>query len=94
MAEALSNRQLREQYSRQIIQPTYALAEGFCYQWVAEGSVRPLDPALALRVVSATFLGVIMLQLIGDPVLDAHKAELPAVMADIILHGVKEVPND
>ena len=61
---------------------------------MADGSVRPLQPALALRVVSATFLGVLMLQLIGDPVLDAHQAELPEVMADIILHGVKVEPHD
>jgi AcrR family transcriptional regulator len=94
MAEALSNRELREQYSRQIIQPTYALAEGFFDQWVAEGTVRPVHPALALRVVSAMFLGVIMLQLIGDPVLDAHQAELPGLMADLVLNGLKEKSHD
>jgi AcrR family transcriptional regulator len=94
LAEALANRELRQAYSEQIIQPTYALAEGFFRQWVAEGSVRPLDPALALRVTSAMFLGVLMLQLIGDPVLDAHAAELPGLMADIILHGLKEDEHD
>jgi AcrR family transcriptional regulator len=94
LAEALANRELREQYSRQIIQPTYVLAEGFFRQWVADGSVRKVDPALALRVVSATFLGVLMLQLIGDPVLDARQDELPDVMADIILHGLKENENE
>ena len=47
---ALTNRELREQYSRQIIQPTYALAEGFFRQWVAEGTVRPVDPALLADV--------------------------------------------
>ena len=90
LAEALGNRELRQAYSEQIIQPTYALAEGFFQTWVAEGSVRPVDPALALRVTSAMFLGVLILQLIGDPVLDAHAAELPALMADIILHGLKK----
>jgi len=94
MAEALSNRELREQYSSQIIQPTYALAEGFFSQWVAEGTVRPVNSALALRVVSAVFLGVIMLQLMGDPVLEAHQAELPELMADLILHGLKENTHD
>ena len=94
LAEALTNRELREQYSRQIIQPTYALAEGFFRQWVADGTVRPMDPGLALRVISATFLGVIMLQLIGDPVLDAHQDELPGLMADIVLNGLKEKSHD
>src|SRR5260221_10547151 len=48
LAEALANRDLREQYSRQIIQPTYALAEGFFNQWVAEGTVRPVNAPLAV----------------------------------------------
>jgi AcrR family transcriptional regulator len=94
LAEALANQDLREMYSRQVVQPTYALAEDFFRQWVAEGSVRPVDPALAVRVVSALFLGVLMLQLIGDPVLDARQDELPDMMAEIILHGLKENPHD
>ena len=51
-------------------------------------------PALAMRLVSGTFLGVMMKQIIGDPVLDAHQAELPDAMADILLHGIKEVLHD
>jgi len=93
LAEALANPDFREAYSRQVIQPTYALAEDFFRRWVAEGTVRPVDPALAVRVVSALFLGVLMLQLIGDPVLDARQDELPDMMADIVLHGLKE-PKD
>jgi len=94
LAEALANHGFREMYSRQVVQPTYALAEAFFRQWVAEGTVRPVDPALAVRVVSAIFLGVLMLQLIGDPVLDAHQDELPDMMAEIILHGLKENQHD
>ena len=94
LAEALTDRALREQYAREVVQPTYALAEGFFRQWIAAGEVRPVDPALALRVVSAVFLGVIMLQLIGDPVLEAHKAELPDVIADLVLNGLKEKKNE
>jgi AcrR family transcriptional regulator len=94
LAEALANPDFREAYSRQVIQPTYALAEEFFRRWVAEGTVRPVDPALAVRVVSAIFLGVLMLQLIGDPVLDARQDELPDMMADIILHGLKEDEHD
>src|SRR5437773_2724537 len=81
LAAALGNRQLREAYARQVAQPTYAVAEGFFRQWTAEGTLRPVDPALAPRVVSAMFLGMLVLQLIGDPVLDAHEAELPGLMA-------------
>ena len=90
LGEVLTNPELREQYSRQVIQPTYELAEGYFRQWVADGAVRPVDPALAMRLASAMFLGVMMLQIIGDPVLDARETELPDLMADIILHGLKK----
>ena|SRR5258708_6508422 len=94
LAEVLANPKLREQYAREVVQPTYDLAEGFFHQWVAGGNLRPVDPALALRVASAMLLGVLVQQIIGDPVLDAHQAELPELMADILLHGLKENTHD
>jgi hypothetical protein len=59
---------------------------------VAEGSVRPVDPPLALRLTAAMFLGVLMLQLMGDPLLTAREDEVAGAMADIILHGLKKEP--
>jgi AcrR family transcriptional regulator len=94
LAEVLANPKLREQYAREVVQPTYDLAESFFRQWVADGNLRPVDPALALRVASAMLLGVLVQQIIGDPVLDAHQAELPELMADILLHGLKENTHD
>ncbi len=94
LAEALGNRDLREAYSQQIIQPTYAVAERFFRQWVAEDTVRPVDPALASRLTAALFLGVLMLQFLGDPVLEARQDELPEAMADLLLHGLMENEHD
>ncbi len=90
LAEALGNRELRDAYFEQVIEPTYQLAEGFFREWIADGSVRPVDPALALRLTAAMFLGVLMLQLIGDPLLVAREDEVAGAMADIILHGLKK----
>jgi AcrR family transcriptional regulator len=94
LAEALGNRELRAAYAGQVAQPTYAVAEAFFRQWMAEGALRPLDPAVTTRLVSAMFLGVLVLQLIGDPVLDTHEAELPGLMADLILHGLKKTEDE
>ena len=94
LAEALGNPALREAYSQQIIQPTYAMAESFFRQWMADKAIRPVDPALAPRLTAAMFLGVLMLQLLGDPVLEARQDELPEAMADILLHGLMENEHD
>ena len=63
-------------------------------KWVADKAIRPVDPALAPRLTAAMFLGVLILQLLGDPVLEARQDELPDAMADILLHGVMENEHD
>ena len=88
LSEVLVNRELRNLYSRQVIQPTYELAERYFRQWVNDGSVRSIDPDLTMRVVSGMFLGVLMERLMGDPVLQTRWDEIPNVMAEIILNGV------
>ena len=88
LSEVLVNRELRNLYSRQVIQPTYELAGRYFRQWVNDGSVRSIDPDLTMRVVSGMFLGVLMERLMGDPVLQTRWDEIPNVMAEIILNGV------
>src|SRR5262249_42269843 len=90
LAEALGNRQLRQAYFEQVVEPTYEVAAGFFRQWIANGSVPRVDPALALRLTAAMFLGVLMLQLIGDPLLAAREDDVASAMADILLHGLKQ----
>lgn len=88
LPELLVNKELRERYFEQIVQPTYALAEQFFQQWVAEGVIRPVDPMLTLRVVAGTFLGLWMLRLIGDSELQTRWDELPAIITEIVLNGL------
>lgn len=93
LSEVLVNRELRDLYSKQVIQPTYDLAGRYFRQWVKDGSLKPIDPALALRVISGMFLGVLMQRLMGDPVLGARWDEVPDVIAEIILNGVTEAKS-
>ncbi len=94
LPEILVNHELREAYYQQIIAPTYALAEPFFTQWVESGKVRDVDPKLALRVVSGMFLGVSLLRLIGDKELEQRWAEVPDILAEIILHGLNQGNTD
>jgi len=52
VSEILVNPELRELYSQQVIQPTYALAKRYFQKWIKEGSVKEIDPALAMRAIS------------------------------------------
>jgi hypothetical protein len=77
-----------------VIQPTYALAKRYFQKWIKEGSVKEIDPALAMRAISGMFLGVVMLRLMGDPELQARWDEMTDVMAAIILNGLTEDTDD
>ncbi len=94
LSEILVNRELRDLYSKQVIQPTYDLAGRYFRQWMKDGSLRNIDPALALRAISGMFLGLLMQRLMGDPVLEARWDDVPGVMAEIILNGLVEADHE
>jgi TetR/AcrR family fatty acid metabolism transcriptional regulator len=88
LSEVLVNKELRDRYFGEVIQPTYDVATQPFQQWIAEGTVKALDPALAMRVLAATVLGLILLRLMGDSELQARWDEMPAVITEIVLNGL------
>jgi len=94
LAEVLANTELRKLYVDQVIEPTYVMAEKYFEEWMRDGKIRRLDPALTLRAISGMFLGLLMLRIMGDPVLQEHWDELPDVTADLILKGIEGNHNE
>ncbi|MGH8910521.1 MAG: TetR/AcrR family transcriptional regulator [Egibacteraceae bacterium] len=88
LPEVLADPQLRERYLTQIVEPTFALAEDVGAQWVQQGKARPLNMPLVLRAVSATFLGLLILRLLGDPQVEAHWDELPELLTTLMIDGL------
>lgn len=88
LSEVLVNPELRELYLQQIVMPTFTLAEPFFTRLVEEGKVRPLDVPLTLRVIAATFLGLLTMQVIGDPQLQTRWDELLDLLTTIMLDGL------
>ena len=88
LSEVLVNEELRELYMQQVVAPTFALAETYFAQLVEAGKVRRLDVPLTLRMISATFLGLLIERLIGDPQLQARWDELPDLLTTLFLDGL------
>jgi TetR/AcrR family fatty acid metabolism transcriptional regulator len=88
LSEVLVNAELREIYVQQIVTPTFALAETHFTRMVEHGKLPPHDIALTLRVVSATFMGLLMLRVMGDPLLQTRWSDLPDFLATMILDGL------
>src|SRR5215213_4717453 len=76
LSEVLVNGELRQRYLAQVVAPTFALAETYFARLVDAGKVRPLDVPLTLRAISATFLGLLIERILGDPQLEARWDEL------------------
>jgi AcrR family transcriptional regulator len=93
-AELLVNTELREAYQRQVLGPTFAIAEAAVREWTERGAGRErgaapaCDAALTARVLAGMVLGVLMLRLLGDPVLATRWDELPEVLTGAIVHGL------
>src|SRR5215510_14834959 len=84
ISEMLLDEKLRKLYVERIMEPTMAVARKYYDQWIADGVVKPLDPALAMRVISGTFLGLIVLRLLGDVELQARWNETFEVLTEIV----------
>jgi len=91
--DILANAELRERYSREVIEPSFRLGEPVFAQMVAAGVVRPLDPALTLRAVSSMFLGMLILRMMGDSTTERAWADLPELLTTLIFDGLEKEKN-
>ena len=90
LSEILVNKDLREMYYEQILAPTYALAEQYFQQQVEQGLIRPVDVPLTMRAISAMFLGVLILRIMGDPELKERWDKMPFILSELILDGLSQ----
>lgn len=89
LSEVLVNADLRDLFVARIIGPAITLAEPALAQLVAAGKLRRLDVAVAMRAILATFLGVLTLHMLGDEIVREHWAELPDLLATVLVDGMK-----
>lgn len=89
LPEVLVNPELRKAYMEQIILPTFKLSEKHFGRLVEDGTIRPVDVSLALRVISSTFLGLLLLRIMDDPVITARWDDLPETVVSMTLDGLK-----
>ena len=92
LSEVLVNPELRALYLERVITPTFTLAEPLFRKLIADGALRPMDVPLTLRTFTATFLGLVMLRLMGDDPLQAQWDDLPDLLTSLLLDGM--LPGD
>lgn len=88
LSEVLVDPDLRALYHERVIAPTFALAEPHFEQLVAAGRLRPIDVPLTLRAISATFLGLLVLRLLGDQRTRDRWDDVPELLTTLLLDGM------
>lgn len=94
ISEMLVDAELRRMYVDRIIAPTFALAEPIFQQLVDAGKLRSDDVPMLLRSVSGMFLGLIVLRLLGDQLLEANWQTLPEHLSTLLLDGLLPSEGD
>jgi TetR/AcrR family fatty acid metabolism transcriptional regulator len=85
--EVLADAGLRAAQAAQVA-PAFEAAEVELARRMEAGELPPLDPALLARVSAATVLGLLVLDVLGDPVVDLRWEELPAFLAHLWFDGL------
>ncbi len=88
LPEMLVNPELRERFRQQFVQPTTTLFEQYIQARVKLGHIRPINVPLAVRAVQSTFLGLLLLRILGDELLQSKWDDLPEVLATILFDGL------
>ena len=69
--------------------PAFQAAEAELARRMEEGELPQLDPALLARAAAATVVGLLVLDVLGDPVVGARWEELPAFLARLWFDGLR-----
>jgi AcrR family transcriptional regulator len=88
LPEMLVNPELRERFRQQFVQPTTTLFEQYIRARIELEHIRPINVPLAVRAVQSIFLGLLVLRILGDELLQSKWDDLPEALATILFDGL------
>jgi AcrR family transcriptional regulator len=87
-SELLADVDLRQQYRQQVLDPTLSILERHLQSRVNLGHIRPINVPLTTRILVGMTLGMFLLQLLGDPVIQSEWEQLADSMVSLIFDGI------
>jgi len=84
---------LRRQFHRQFVAPVIELMERYLDAQIARGDIHPIDAPLTVRAVQSMFIGLLLLRILGDDVLQERWGEMPEVVAALLFEGLSPRPD-
>jgi TetR/AcrR family fatty acid metabolism transcriptional regulator len=88
MPQIISDAELRSHFYHSLARPTLAVIERGWQAQIDQGHIRPVDPKLLVRLLLGSFLGLVLLDMIGDPVIAENHEHVSGALRDLLLNGI------
>lgn len=88
LPQVFVNDQLRGRFYHQYAARIATLLEGYLRAQIELGRFKPADVALLTRIVQATFIGLLVLRILGDEPLHERWSEIPDLLGSVFFDGV------
>ncbi|MFN8442184.1 MAG: TetR/AcrR family transcriptional regulator [Caldilineaceae bacterium] len=89
LQEVLGNETLRKEYLEKVIEPTMTVAKPYFEALIANRTIRPIEPAMTINVITGSVLGVLLLRMLGYMNVEEQWEELPEVLFEILFKGLQ-----
>ncbi len=88
LPQVFVNPELRDRFYRQYVLKIARLLEGYVQAQIERGRIRSVDARLLTRLLQSTFVGMLVLRLLGDEPLRESWAEVPEFWATVLFEGL------
>ncbi|HEY65057.1 MAG TPA: TetR/AcrR family transcriptional regulator [Caldilineae bacterium] len=88
LPELLSQAELRQAFLRRMIQVTKEALLPYIERQIALGRLRSVDPEKVTLILQAFFLGLMVMDLSGEPVITRGDPDLPDQLVEMLIHGL------
>ena len=92
--EARLNADVHRYYVQEALHRIIVTTEQRLKSLIKSGTIRPIDPAVAARMMSATIMGFAALFELGESISTNTPERLGADVTDIYLNGLRQQPGD
>lgn len=93
LSEILANTALRERYRDEILQPYLARVEAHLQKRVDLGEIHPVDPAAGARLIFSLLLGLFVLQVLGDTLVNDDWPLITTTAVQLLFDGLARHPS-
>lgn len=90
LSEILVNPALRQRYYLEMIMPVIQLLEEHLFSRIADDQLKKMDVKYLSRFVISIFLGLYLLEVVGDPLVEDQWDQLTNTIATSIFQGVEK----